>query len=100
MHVESSLASELHREVVFERELNLQSVAVKTVRVVLPAAPLELAADHDVGSRVVEDVAERVLPGLERIRRLGVGVVVVLPRIAERAGELVVPLVIDERYDA
>ena len=59
----SSLASELVREVVLERELHLEAVALEAVGEVLAAAPLELAADHHVRHRVVEQVAERVVAG-------------------------------------
>src|SRR5262245_31197101 len=95
-----SLSSKLPREVVFERELDLETVAVEPVREVLAAPPLELAADHRVRHRVVEQVAECILSILEGIRRLRIGVVVVLARVADRAAELLVPRVIDERDNA
>ena len=52
------------------------------------------------GTGVVEQVAERVVPGLERVRRLSIGVVVVLPRVADSAAELLAPRVIEERHEA
>src|SRR6187397_2925128 len=93
---ESLLASELPREVVFERELDLETVTLESVREVLAPAPLQLAAEHHVRRRRVEEVAERVFSDAESVRSLSVGVVVVLERIADRAGELLVPGLIQE----
>ena len=49
--VDSSLSSKFPREVVLERELHLDAVALESVREVLAAAPLEFAADHHVRHR-------------------------------------------------
>src|SRR4029078_4377881 len=94
------LASKFPREVVFERELQFEPVAVEPIREVLSAAPLQLAPDQDVGRGIVEDVAERVVPAPEGIRGLTVGVIVVLERVADRGAVAVVPFVVDERNDA
>src|SRR5262245_61672859 len=84
-YVESSLASEFPREVVFERELQLESVALEAVREVLAPAPLELTAEHHVRRRVMEQVPQHVVAAVERVRRLRVAVVDVLHRITECA---------------
>src|SRR4051812_41866828 len=75
---EPRLASELGRKVVLERELQLESVGTETVREIRPSSPLQLGADHRIRHRRVEQVAERVLAGLERGGRLSVCVVDVL----------------------
>src|SRR4029079_5704552 len=80
-----SLPSQFPREVVFERELQLEAVGVEAIGEVLPAAPLQLDAGHHVRHRRIENVAERVLAVLERVGRLAVAVVVVLPRVADAA---------------
>src|SRR5688572_28926516 len=95
-----TLPSELVREVVFERELQLQPVAVEVVQEVLASSPLELRANHDVRDRVVEQVAEHVLARLERVWRLTIRVVDIHPRVTERAAELLAPRVIEEDHAA
>src|SRR6185436_1041945 len=95
-----SLSSELPREVVLERELHLDPVAVETVGEVLASSPLILPADHHVRYRRVEQITEEVLPGLERVGSLAVSVVDVLARIADRSRETLVPLVIQEEARA
>src|SRR6186997_2615573 len=94
------LSSELLREVVFERELHLETVAVEAVREVLAPPPLQLAAEHDVRRRIVQEVADKVVPTPVSIRRLRIAVVDVGHRVAERAAVLSRPAVIDERDDA
>src|SRR6476619_7798892 len=93
-YVLSSSASELPREVVFERELDLEPVALEPIGEVLATAPLQFAAHHHVRGRIIEHVTKRVLADPEGVRRLPIGVVVVLPRIPDRAAELLVPRVI------
>src|SRR5436189_5696241 len=80
-----SLSSELVRAVVLERELHLQPIALEPVREVLAAAPLEFAAHHHVLGRVIQKVSECVMAHPEGVRRLAVGIVVVLHRVADGA---------------
>src|SRR5262245_40178389 len=86
-YVLSSLTSELGREVVLERELQLDAVAMEAVGEVFAAAPLELAAEHHVGHRGIKKITQRVLAGLERVRRLRVSVVDILAGIADGTAE-------------
>ena len=92
----TKLASKLVREVVLERELQLEPVGAESVREVGPASPLQLNAGHRIRHRRVEQVAEKVLAGLECVGRLSVAVVDVLAGIADRRGELRIPRVVHE----
>src|SRR5262252_1686630 len=93
---ESSLTSYLHTEAVFQRELQPEIADRETVGEVFAVDPLKLAAHHHVLRRSTEQVDERVLAVLERVRRLGVAVGDVHARVAYGAGEPVVPRVVEE----
>jgi hypothetical protein len=73
-----NLAAKSACEVVFERKLQLVSVAMKTIGIVLALAPLEFPAHHDVGHGVEDNVAQSVLPHLEGVRQLAVRIVDIL----------------------
>src|SRR5204863_2098607 len=87
-------SSQLVREVVFERELHAEVVRTEPVAEVFALAPLQLAADHDVLHRRIQEVEDRVLTVLERVRRLPVAVVDVDARVTDRAGEHLIPGVV------
>ena len=74
-----------HEKLYLNENWTLNPSLLEPIREVLAAAPLKFAAHHHVRDRVIEQVAERVLADPEGVRRLPVGVVVVLARVADRA---------------
>src|SRR5262245_33260080 len=97
--MDSWLASNFVREVVLERKLQLHAVAMEAVGEVLPASPLEFAAEHDVWHWGAKQIAEDIMAAVVGVRCLAGGVVDVGHRVAERAGEFRTPGVIDEGDD-
>src|SRR5262249_42969766 len=94
-----STSYDLRGEAVLERELQAVVVDRETVGEILPARPLELAADHHVLDRRAEQVRRRVLADVERIRRLRVAVADVDARVADRGRQLGGPVVIQVRHE-
>ena len=97
---ESSLPSELGREVVLERELDLEAVALEAVGEILVDGPT--GAPHPSsrsGPGCRAGCPART--GRHGMRRgLCLAVVVVLARVADRAGELLAPGVIEKQHEA
>src|SRR5262245_39174794 len=91
-----SFAAPRIAKVVLDRELKAHVVGSEAVRVVLAITPLQLATPHQVIDRVIQQVDDCVLSAMERGRRLGGAVVNVDHRVADRAGPLAVPRVIEE----
>src|SRR5678816_3644198 len=92
----SSLASQLVIEVVLERKLDPVVVGTEAVAVVVAATPLKLAAHHHVWNRQVQEVAYRVLTGLEVERQLPAARVDVETRVPGAARPVVVPRTVVE----
>src|SRR5256885_17096754 len=93
--LESLLTSYRHSETDLERELQPEVTDREAVGEVLTVGPLELAAHQHVLRRRAQQVAGQVLAALVGVRRLPVAVRDVDARVADRAGEPVVPRVIE-----
>ena len=63
-------------------------------------SPLNFPADHEVLDRSPQQVRQRVLALVERVRRLTVRVFDIDVRVTDAAGEFGVPVVIQEGDDA
>src|SRR5262245_28173598 len=98
--VRITVPSEALREVVFERELDAVNLRAEAVGKVLAAPELEPDAWLEVRRRQVEQIAQGVVPNVERVGRLCLGVVDVDPRIADGRCEPLVPGMVEERHGA
>src|SRR6267142_4817932 len=86
---------ELLREVVFERELQMKVVRLEAIQEILSFAVDQFAADHDVVDGEKQDVARGIMAAMESVRFLPIRVLDVQDRVSDRAGEALIPGMIE-----
>src|SRR5688572_22520339 len=77
------LTPEFQRVVEPGGELQTKIIGTEIVECIAPLAPLEFAAHHDVGGRVIQQVDQSILSALERVGRLTIGIVDVEARVPD-----------------